>query len=411
MRRPALEVGDILRIHDQAFAQRYGGSVSPEQWKVVRAIKGCRTKVLGGHVEGCDSCGHTRIAYNSCRNRHCPKCQAKSRAEWMAAREQELLPVPYFHVVFTIPDSLAPLALQNKRIVYDILFRAVAESLIEVARTPKHLGANIGFLAVLHTWGQNLMHHPHIHCVVPAGGLAPDGKRWIPCRRRRGKQAAFFLPVRVLSRVFRGKFIAKLKQAYLHGKLGLRNQLSSLNVPAQFTQLLNQAVRQDWVVYAKQPFGGPAQVLKYLARYTHRVAISNQRLIRMEGARVTFRWKDYAHGNQPRTMTLHACEFMRRFLMHTLPRGFVRIRHYGFLANRNRKENLERCRQLLEHGGRVAQNQEPTSSAEPTEERENRCPVCRDGRMFLVEHIDPQHSIVPQPHFAVRKQPIGFDTS
>lgn len=315
--------------------------LSSQQRRALRDIAACRTAALGGHEEACDSCGYRRFAYNSCRNRHCPKCQASARARWLDARSAELLDVPYFHVVFTLPAELAPLALANPGTVYGLLFQAASETLLQIARDPKHLGAEIGFLAVLHTWGQNLLHHPHLHCVVPAGGLSPDGARWIACRK------TFFLPVRVLSRVFRGKFIALLKRAYQQDRLAFPGRLRALNARQMFDRLLDLAVRQDWVVYAKPPFGVPAQVLKYLARYTHRVAIANSRLLSFDGQYVTFRWKDYVDGQRQKTMTLAADEFVRRFLTHVLPRGFTRIRYYGFLANRHRGQKLAAIRRFL----------------------------------------------------------------
>jgi len=409
-----LEVGDLFRAHRERFLRSTEGSISTQQHRVIRAICACRSAALGGHVERCDACRHERIAYNSCRNRHCPKCQAGARAAWMAAREQELLPVPYFHVIFTIPHLLAPVALQNKKIVYGILFQAAAETLAEVAANPKHLGAKIGLLAILHTWGQNLMHHPHLHCVVPAGSIALDGNRWIHCRQSKRKKQPFFLPVRVLSRVFRGKFVQKLKRAHQLGKLILVGQLAPLIEPHRFGQLLGDAVRREWVVYAKRPFGGPEQVLKYLARYTHRVAISNERLIKMDGDRIVFRLKDYADGGRQKTMTLDACEFMRRFLLHTLPRGFVRIRHFGFLSNRNRTRNLDHCRELLGVKRCKESPEAPegdNSGSKPDKEPEFQCPSCQRGQMVIIEVLPRQGARVPQPHFSFQRPPKVFDTS
>jgi hypothetical protein len=411
MNQHALEIADVFRAHKERFIGQHGSALSRQQYRVIRAITCCRTQALGGHVERCDECGHERIAYNSCRNRHCPKCQAGARAAWTAARERELLPTPYFHVVFTIPHVLSPVALQNKKTVYGILFQAAAETLIETAANPKHLGARIGLLAILHTWGQNLMHHPHLHCVIPAGGVAPDGKRWIHCRRGKRDQQPFFLPVRVLSRVFRGKFIDKLKQAHGDGQLGFSGRLASLHRPDRFNQLLDNAVRREWVVYAKRPFGGPDRVLKYLARYTHRVAISNERLVAMNGDQVSFRWKDYAHGRAPKTMTLDACEFMRRFLLHTLPRGFIRIRHYGFLSNRDRSRNIEHCRQLLAADQRGEAARPPGDTTDPGEEPRIPCPSCHAGRMVAIEVFPAQRASVPAPHWSWRRSPEVFDTS
>jgi hypothetical protein len=373
---PTLELADVIRRHGSVLSKL----TSEQQW-VLRRLTACRTAALGGHVETCDHCRHQRVAYNSCRNRHCPKCQASACARWMDERASELLPVEYFHVVFTLPAAFNSLALCNRRVVYGILFKAVARTLLEVAANPKHLGAHIGFLAILHTWGQNLSLHPHLHCVIPGGGLSPDGNRWIGCR------PGFFLPVRILSRVFRGKFIDLLRRAWEKGRLhGIPDQ-------AAFETLLDSSVRNDWVVYAKPPFGGPAQVLKYLSRYTHRIAISNRRLVSMDDHSVTFRWKDYAHGNQPGTMTLDAGEFLRRFLLHVVPRGFMRIRHFGLVANRYRGRHLEQCRRLLgvnadnphdadESTAAIGDEQSPTPG--------DLCPVCQRGRMVIGQRFEPQ---------------------
>jgi len=290
MTRPRLEVAEVFREYGEAYLDRYSDTLSTEQRRALHDVAACRTAALGGHVEVCDRCGHQRIAYNSCRNRHCPKCQATAAAQWMEARQAELLPVEYFHVVFTLPPVLRPIGLQNRRIVYGILFRAAAETLQQIAADPRHLGAQIGFLAILHTWGQNLLHHPHVHCIVPGGGISADGARWVACKSR------YFLPVRVLSAVFRGKFLALIRGAFKQGKLAFRGRLSPLADPSEFQRVLAASARVKWNVYAKRPTGGSTQVLKYLARYTHRVAISNQRLIALEDGKVRFRWKDYAHG-------------------------------------------------------------------------------------------------------------------
>ncbi len=381
-----LELADILRAYTPAFLDAYGDTVSPEQHRVLRDLVRCRTAVLGGHVEECDGCGHRRIAYNSCRNRHCPRCQAAARAAWLDERAAELLPTDYFHVVFTLPSDLGPVALQNPRLVYGTLLQASAQSLLQLARDPQHLGAEIGFLAVLHTWGQNLHLHPHVHCVVPGGGLSPEGTRWVACR------PGFFLPVRPLGRLFRGKFLAMLRRAYDHGLLGFHGQQRHLAEPQAFGSLLQACWQKEWVVYAKPPFGGPAQVLKYLARYTHRVAISNQRLLKVEAGQVFFRWKDYADGNRQKVMALEAVEFIRRFLQHVVPSGFVRIRHYGLLGNRVRAENLARCRSLLGPGqgsGAAASPPEPLPP-KPTEAgKRTRCPVCGQGHMVIVGNVEP----------------------
>jgi len=402
MTRPRLEVADVFRCHGDAFLERYGDGLSREQRRALHDITVCRTAALGGHVEACDRCGHQQVAYNSCRNRHCPKCQATAAADWMESREAELLPVEYFHVVFTLPAALGPIALQNPRVVYGLLFKAAAETLQRIAADPKHLGAEVGFLAVLHTWGQNLQHHPHVHCVVPGGGLSPDGSRWVPCK------PGFFLPVRVLSRVFRGKFLSLLETAFDQGKLPFHGKLIALADPTEFRRVLAASAKTEWVVYAKPPFGGPEQVLKYLARYTHRVAISNHRLVALEGDEVEFLWKDYAHEGKQKTMTLEAIEFIRRFLLHILPAGFVRIRHYGFLANRVCREKLERCRALLEAGTKAAPVSQPEEIVEG-QAAAHVCPACGEGRMIIVETFPapPVHRKGPRPTL----ETVGFDTS
>jgi len=341
MRRPALELADIFRQHGDSY--RAAHSLPLPQLRVMRAIEVCRTAALGGHVESCSQCDFTRISYNSCRNRHCPKCQNTERGKWVEDRQAELLPVEYFHVVFTMPEEMAALAFYNPAVVYGILFRTAAQTLLTIARDPKHLGAETGFFAILHTWGQNLLHHPHVHCVVPGGGLSPDHQRWIACR------PGFFLPVRVLSRLFRRLFLEALAHAFQQGNLQFFGELEELRDAARFSAYLSPLRHTEWVVYSKPPFGGPAQVLAYLGRYTHRVAISNQRLLAQHQGQITFQWKDYRrHGREKsRALTLAADEFMRRFLLHTLPPGFQRIRYFGFLANRYRTEKLALCRQLL----------------------------------------------------------------
>jgi Putative transposase/Transposase zinc-binding domain len=341
MNRPPLEVADIVRAQGNRFIESHCRWIHWAHRKVLRAIARCRTAALGGHRDLCPRCGYRAISYNSCRNRHCPKCQCGARDHWIAARQDELLSVAYVHVVFTLPHQLSHLALQNKQVLYDLLFRASAETLQQVARDPRHLGAEIGFLSVLHTWGQNLLHHPHLHCLIPAGGLSPQGTHWIHPRY------PFFLPVRVLSRVFRGKFVAGLKRRFRQHQLSFTGTLQPLDNEAAFRSFLRPLFRQNWVVYAKPPFGGPQHVLGYLARYTHRVAITNHRLVAFDQDQVTFRWKDYANGNKKRMMTLSAQEFLRRFLLHVLPRGFVRIRSFGFLANRHRAKLLPHCQRLL----------------------------------------------------------------
>jgi Putative transposase/Transposase zinc-binding domain len=346
--RPALEVADVLRAHGAAYLAAQGTHLSRDQLRALKELALCRTAVLGGHTEQCVGCGVPRVSYNSCRNRHGPKCQASTRAAWLEREAQTLLPVDYYHVVFTLPAALGPLALQNPRLLYDLLLRTAWETVRELASDPHYLGATVGLLAVLHTWGQTLVHHPHVHCVVTGGGLACDVNgqtaeppRWQACR------PGFFLPVSVLSRLFRGKFLAGLRAAYDAGRVGCHGQLGTLAAPAAFAAWLTPLYGQEWVVYAKAPFGGPEQVLKYLARYTHRVALSNSRLVALDDDQVTFRYKDYADARRHKTMVLSAHEFIRRFLQHVLPSGFVKIRHYGLLANRYREANLRVCRVLL----------------------------------------------------------------
>jgi hypothetical protein len=371
---PALEVADIFRRHGEAYRQAHADHLGRTERRVMGAIEACRTARLGGHVERCTECGLLRIAYNSCRNRHCPKCQGAARAAWLAERQAELLPVPYFHVVFTLPTAAAEIAFQNKEAVYAILFKVAAATLSTIAADRRHLGAEIGFVAVLHTWGQNLQHHPHVHCLVPGGGLAADGTRWVSCR------PGFFLSVRVLSRLFRRLFLEKLREAFAAGKLAFFGALAHLADARGFDRSLAELRRVEWVVYAKRPFAGPAAVLAYLGRYTHRVAIANSRLVALAGGRVSFRWRDYRHQNKSKVMTLAADEFIRRFLLHALPDGFHRIRHYGFLSNRRRAEKLALCRTLLA----VADVDAPLGD---TQERRRRadhaydsCPCC-GGRM------------------------------
>jgi Putative transposase/Transposase zinc-binding domain len=383
--RPALEVADILREYGPAFLARYGCVLSSSQRQALRDLARCRTAALGGHVEHCLDCGHETIAYNSCRNRHCPKCQALTRAHWLEQQAEHLLPVEYHHVVFTLPREVAALALANPTVLYDLLMRSAAATLRLVAATAKHLGAAIGVLMVLHTWGQNLHHHPHVHCVVSGGGLSCDasGKieemaRWVACR------PGFFLPVRVLSRVFRREYLAGVRSAFEQGRLRLPGSLQSLAQPVERAAWLAALAAKDWVVYAKPPFGGPEQVLKYLARYTHRVAISNARLVDMSAGQVTFRYKDYADGHQHKTMTLSADEFLHRFVQHVLPKGFVKVRHYGLLANRQRAERLEQCRRLLLAAQVAAVLPSSAEVAvEPVEP--HRCPKCGGARLIYRE--------------------------
>ena len=373
--RPTLEVADIFRMNGPAWRAAHAGHISLTQLKVMSAIETCRTAALGGHIEGCEDCGHYRIAYNSCRNRHCPKCQGATAREWLAAREADLLPVGYFHVVFTVPAEIADIVLHNKAVIYDLLFRAAAQTMLTIAADPRHLGAHIGITAVLHTWGSAMTHHPHIHMVVPGGGISLDGERWISSR------AAFLLPVHVLSKLFRRLFLTRLIELHTAGRLHFFGDHIELNHRRSFLRHLAPLRQKKWVVYAKPPFAGPEAVLAYLSRYTHRVAISNRRLISFDETGVTFRYKDYRRDGpeRQRTMTLAADEFIRRFLLHVLPKGFHRIRHYGLLACAGRKTNIERARELL--AAPVSNETE-----EPTPESVQRppCPCC-GGRMVVIE--------------------------
>jgi hypothetical protein len=397
MSRPALEVADIFRDHGAAWRRANAGHVSLDQMKVMSAIERCRTRALGGHVARCEDCAHTVIAYNSCRNRHCPKCQGAAAKEWLAEREAELLPVPYFHVVFTLPAPIADIAYQNKTVIYDLLFKAAAEATLTIAADPKRLGARIAITAVLHTWGSALTHHPHLHMIVPGGGLSADGERWIACR------PTFFLPVRVLSRLFRRLFLKMLVVAHAAGRLAFFREHAALADRAAFAVFLAPLRKTEWVVYAKKPFGGPQAVLAYLSRYTHRVAISNRRLISADERGVTFKWKDYRIEGPARykTMTLPTHEFIRRFLIHVLPRGFHRIRHYGLFANGNRAGNIARARELLAVPSRTKQP-EPSEAAAANELQvfPLPCPCC-GGRMIIIETFargcEPKHRPTSAP--------------
>lgn len=378
--RPTFEVADIVRAHGDAFRRAHAESLSVGQKRVLRAIERCRTAALGGHLERCDQCGHERNAYNSCADRHCPKCQSFARAKWLEKRQGEILECEYFHVVFTLPAELATLALQNKRQMYDLLFRATADTLQSIAADPQHLGAQIGFFCILHSWGQTLNFHPHLHCVVPGGGISLDGSRWVACR------PGFFLPVKVLSRRFRKLYLRYLEQTYAAGKLQFFGELQGLSDPKSFARYLTPLHDSEWVVYAKAPFGGPDRVLDYLGRYTHRVAISNNRLEALNDGQVHFAYKDYKHEQQHKVMTVSADEFLRRFLLHVLPDSFQRIRHYGLLSNRHRAENLIRCRELLAMPA-------PIPAPEPnyrerwqqlTGHDPLQCPQCRNGKMVRI---------------------------
>jgi hypothetical protein len=388
MSRPPLEVADIVRGAGHSFIERSRKWISGQHEKVLLAITRCRTAALGGHRDQCSDCGHTAISYNSCRNRHCPRCQGNARLRWLQARERELLPASYVHVVFTLPRELAPLALQNKRLIYNLLFHTSAATLLEIARDPRHLGAEIGFFSVLHTWDQRLQHHPHVHCVLAAGGLAPDHSRWISSRR------SFFLPVKVLSRVFRGKFVAGLKTAFQAGALQFHGHLLPLAEPRAFASWLRPLFRHDWVVYSRRPFAGPEHMLRYLGAYTHRVAISNSRLVALSEGNVTFRWRDSAHGNKKRIMTLTVDEFLRRFLLHLLPRGFMRIRNFGFLANRQRATLLPLCFRSLQGALEIpASTKSPTANHPPALWN---CPVC-GGIMQVVERFSAAQLLLRSP--------------
>jgi len=399
--RPPLEVADIIRAHAQDFLRARGKVVSAAKMKVLRDLTACRTAVLGGYRYVCSlGCGYEHFAYKPCGNRHCPKCRAAAGATWLDARAHDLLPVEYFHVVFTLPDPLAAIALQNKKVMYDILFRASADTLKTIAADPRHLGAQLGFIGLLHTWGQTLHHHPHVHYITPGGGLAADRASWVSCR------PGFFLPVRVLGRLFRRFFLDLTQRAFERGDLSFQGHLAPLADPRAFAAHLAPTRQVDWVVYAKPPFGGPAQVLKYLARYTHRVAISNHRLVSLEHGQVRFRWKDYAHHYQPRIMTLAATEFIRRFLLHVLPKGFVRIRHFGFLANAVRAERVKRIRSLLGPSDtHVATDILPADAERQADHAPGAiCPAC--GRGYLRrDTLQPTWNEDPLP------SPAGIDTS
>ena len=389
MPRPACEIADVFRRYGAAFQTQYGRLMGPLQLLVLKALSVCRTAQLGGHLLECDSCGHQKQAYNSCHNRHCPKCQASLRAEWFEDRQRDLLPVEYFHVVFTLPDELGPLALQNKAVIYSLLFRAASRTLLDAAAEWKDLKAQIGFFAILHTWGQQLDLHPHLHCVVPGGGISLDGKRWVRCLPR------FFLPVRLLSRKFRGTFLALVKEAHQGGELTFAGRLRSLESNRAFRSWLGPLYDKQWVVYAKPPWKGPEHALKYLARYTHRVAIGNSRLQSIDNGQVTFTYKDYRQRGRQRTLTLAAAEFIRRFMMHVLPNGFVRIRYYGFLANAHRKDQLQKIRSLLGAPQPAGSDEESSDPSQDASEQapDQRCPHCQEGFLRAVD-------IVPRPRLS-----------
>ncbi len=397
-----LEVAEVLRCFGSEYIQTHGETITLDQLRVLQDLRKCRTAAAGGHTQQCQTCGFTQMAYNSCRNRHCPKCQAMARAEWLAERESELLEVPYFHIVFTLPSELHRWALVNPRQIYGWLLQASSQTVLEVAGEPKYLGAKVGVLSVLHTWGQTLHLHPHVHCVVPAGGLCPKTGQWI------GGSEKFFAPVRVLSRLFRGKFLALLRQAYAQDE-----NLVGTPDDAEFGRVIDRLYRKDWVVYAKKPFGRPEHVLKYLARYTHRVAISNDRLLAMEGGTVSFSYKDYADGSQRKVMTLAGVEFIRRFLLHVVPSGFVRIRYFGLLANRHRQENIRRCREAIHETSRLstatAVLTDCPEEASPLPGRALRCPLCGESRFFIIDRWNGPCWFVCQD--GVRPSPWKIDSS
>ena len=379
MTRPTFELADIVRVQGYRFFEKYGAVINYQQLKALRAIRNCRTAALGHHVDACPKCEYTTQSYNSCRNRNCPKCQAGSRQRWIESRKREVLGVEYFHVVFTVPSKLNTLALQNQRLFYNLLFQASAATLLEVAANPKHLGAKIGFVSILHTWGQNLREHPHVHCLIPQGGISPDSERWVHSRRR------FFLPKKVLGRVFRGKLIDGLRRLHRKKKLKFAGTLVYLNDPKQFAEFIRRLYRYEWVIDIRPALGGPEQVIRYLGRYTHRVAISNHRLTNFDGEKVTFHWKDYAHEGKQGIMTLDAMEFLRRFVLHVLPKGFVRIRFFGFLANRFRAKCLKLCRKLLSAGSPERDDQNRDPLPEPSAWL---CPHC-GTRMLIVQRFTP----------------------
>ncbi|MFH1626133.1 MAG: IS91 family transposase [Pseudomonadota bacterium] len=383
---PSIEVADIFRSYGPAYREAH--KLPYNHLRVMRAIEVCRTAVLGGHKDKCDNCGHLEISYNSCRNRHCPKCQTLKKERWIEARSEDLLPIQYFHVVFTIPSELNPLVSMNQKVMYDLLFRSVSETLMELAHDQKHLGAQIGATGILHTWGQNLMDHPHIHFIVTGGGLSPDGSRWVSSHK------GFFLPVKVMSALFRGKFLDHLKQCFIKGDLVFPGSISHLKEPGDFKIFMRQLYKKKWVVYCKSPFGGPKGVLQYLGRYTHRIAISNNRILANRDGNASFLWRDYTDNNRQKTMTLKADEFIRRFMLHVLPARFVRIRHFGLLANRSRKDNIAVCRKIIDGGKTVAKE---NTKQETWQEQLLRicgvdvttCPVCHTGKMLRIALLNP----------------------
>lgn len=387
-KRPPLEVADIFRAEGKQYRQQHKTHLSAVQLRAMRAIEECRTAALGGHLQECDHCGHQRNAFNSCRNRNCPKCQSSAARRWLEKRKSEILPVPYFHVVFTVPEEIARIALGNQKVVYTILFQCVSKTLLEIGVDRKHLGGQLGFLTILHTWGQNLHYHPHIHCVVAGGALS--GNKWIESRKK------FFLPVAVLSKLFRGKFLAALNRAFNKGRLRFCGKVLPLNVKRTFGLFLKQTATKTWIVYCKPPFGGPQQVLQYLGRYTHRIAISNHRLMSFKHGNVSFQWKDYRDGGRKKIMMLPATEFIRRFLLHVVPAHFVRIRHYGFLANRNRAAALAVMAEKLSDSPNALPPKLPTTALQSSDSEDffERCPVCECGKMVCIARLYPERHLV-----------------
>jgi hypothetical protein len=398
-----IEVADIFRTYGQAYREAHGDEMPLRHHRAMKAIEICRTSALGGHVEECDQCNALRISYNSCRNRHCPKCQSLDKERWLEARKKELLPAQYFHVVFTLPDKLRPIALRNQRLIYDLLFRAASETLKELSSDSRYLGAQIGFIAILHTWTQTLIDHPHIHCIVPGGGLSPDGARWISCKEE------FFIPVKVLSRLFRGKFLHHLKMSYNSDELTFNGKIEYFEKNAVFNKLLNGLYEQEWVVYCKPPFKNAETVMDYLGRYTHRVAITNDRIVKLEADQVTFKYRDRNDDDKIKYLSLDAFEFIRRFLLHVLPDGFMKIRHYGILSNRNKKDKLLICKELAGNSGQLEDPKLCSDNAEWGEEKESWedllfritgidpriCPYCGKGKMVRKETLQPKRSRCP----------------
>jgi hypothetical protein len=408
--RSEYEVAEIFRQYGKEYLEKH--KQPAYILKTIGAIEKCRTSSLGGHIEKCDSCGHQRISYNSCRNRHCPKCQSLAREKWITKRKNELLPVKYFHVVLTMPEELNRIALQNKKIIYDILFKAGSETLIKLGKDKKHLGGEIGLIAVLHTWGQNLIEHPHLHCIVPGGGLTEDGKRWVKAKKRKKRKGDFFVHVNVISDLFKKKFLSYLKRSYYKGELKFEGEIKAMKDITMFKKLMNELYAKKWITYCKQPFGGVGQVINYLGRYTHRVAVSNQRIKNIESGKVTFSYKDYRDSNKTKEMTLEAGEFIRRFLLHILPDNFYKIRYYGILSSRNKKIKLRQCRQTLGVEKKAEEMVITKSWREKLYELTgidiNQCPKCKKGKMILVERIMPENIRANPPPYGIAPKGAGI---